>query len=57
MVMESMAESAEDIRLNGNFLVKDDDGLQDHLKLLNRLSEKLDAYFALRTIGDYHKRE
>jgi hypothetical protein len=54
LVMDVMTDSPDETRLNDDILAKNmsRDGLQEQMVLLNRLSEKLDEYFALRSMSD-----
>jgi hypothetical protein len=54
-----MADTTDEIRLSEHFPAKgiSRDGMQEQMILLNQLSEKLDEYFAMRSISDSNRQE
>jgi len=58
-VMEVMADTTDEIRLSEHFPAKgiSRDGMQEQMILLNQLSEKLDEYFAMRSISDSNRQD
>jgi hypothetical protein len=53
-VMDMITDSPDETRLNDSILTRNlsRDGLQEQIVLLNRLSEKLDEYFALSSLSN-----